>query len=1045
VQSDTSSAQGAGVGAVTFLFTDVEGSTQLLRRLGARRYAGVLAEHDRVLRAAIASHGGEVVDTQGDAVFAAFSEARDAVSAALEAQRAFADWATSGQEAVRVRMGLHTGVPEVANGRYLGLDVHLAARVCAAAHGGQTVVSAAVRDQLGPGAADIAIHELGKHSLKDFETPQGLYQVGGADADLRFPPLRTATSAGDVARFEGREQELAEAAAAAVARAARRSERRRLLAGFAVVVAAAIGAAIIVLTRTQPIRVTPGSVAVIDATTGRIATDVAVGAAPTSMTTGAGAVWVLDTRKDTLTRIDPATHAPQTQGVGGLTSRPTDVAVAHGEIWVVNGFRHTATVLKPSPLALVQRVRLAGDLGVLGTGDAHIADSPSGVWIANGGTGGVSLFTHAHRLKRTIGQASGALAVARGSVWMVAGYGPFGSAGIVRIHEEPPYRATPVPVGEVDAIAAGSGGVWVANAAASTVTRINPATAAVGRPIPVRGGSDVLATGAGYVFAAGPTGVLSRIDPGRNRVDKVVSLGSVRPVSLRVFHGAVYVGVERPRPAPQPAAGLRVVAPPGTVDSVDPAFAGVAASWQMLYATGLNLVGYPDRAGDAGTRLVPDAAARMPQVSNHGHTYTFTVRSGYRFSPPSNQPVTAAGFRAAIERDLRIGDQSPEAAFIPDIVGAAAFESGKSAHPRGIRVRGQTISITVGAAPGTLLPALALPMFAAVPPDTPVSSGPLSTVPSAGPYYVRFDDPGHELILAKNPNYRGPRDATLSAITYRETTRAGWSSVLDGHADYGVGLPPPPPALLATASGSRQIVSGGERTTVDFLALNAHRPLLRRPRARRAINDAIDRPALTATLGPSGGVVTDQYLPPSIHDRIRRHIYPLARPNIVRARRLLAQSGVHLPATAVLYTCTDEGCSERARILADDLRPLRIQLRVRRFSRSDEFLRDIQPGARFDIADEGFVYAINTPAFFLTTGFGYLDTGPYTHRIARAVTLPYKRSEAALGRMSFQLARTYAPLAAFATGAEAEPFSARTACQVDQPVYGIDLTRLCMR
>ena len=141
----------------------------------------------------------------------------------------------------------------------------------------------------------------------------------------------------------------------------------------------------------------------------------------------------------------------------------------------------------------------------------------------------------------------------------------------------------------------------------------------------------------------------------------------------------------------------------------------------------------------------------------------------------------------------------------------------------------------------------------------------------------------------------------------------------------------------------------------------------------------------------------------------------------------------------------DPGCPQRARILADDLRPLRIQLRVRRFSRSEEFLKDIQPGARFDIADEGFVYAINTPAFFLTTGFGYLDTGPYTQRIAQAVALPYARSVTALGRISFQLARTYAPLAAYATGADAEPFSARTACQVEQPVYGIDLTRLCIR
>src|ERR671916_2469447 len=122
-------------GTVTLLFTDIEGSTQLLRRLGDA-YAGVLAEHQRLLREAFAAHGGREVDTQGDAFFVAFPSAVDAVQAAVAAQRALAAHPWPEGATVRVRMGLHTGEPVSAGGRYVGIDIHRGARVAAAGHGG---------------------------------------------------------------------------------------------------------------------------------------------------------------------------------------------------------------------------------------------------------------------------------------------------------------------------------------------------------------------------------------------------------------------------------------------------------------------------------------------------------------------------------------------------------------------------------------------------------------------------------------------------------------------------------------------------------------------------------------------------------------------------------------------------------------------------------------------------------------------------------------------------------------------------------------------
>jgi len=190
-------------GTVTLLFTDIEGSTQLLHRLGAG-YAGVLAEHRRVLRGAIAAHRGVEVDTQGDAFFVAFQGAGEAVAAARDAQRALAE------SPVRVRMGIHTGQPTRTEEGYVGIDVHRGARICAAGHGGQVLLSEATRALLG---AEIALRDLGEHRLKDLRAPEWLFQLGGPGLEEGFPPLRTLNNTNlpaEATSLVGRTRELAE-------------------------------------------------------------------------------------------------------------------------------------------------------------------------------------------------------------------------------------------------------------------------------------------------------------------------------------------------------------------------------------------------------------------------------------------------------------------------------------------------------------------------------------------------------------------------------------------------------------------------------------------------------------------------------------------------------------------------------------------------------------------------------------------------------------------------------------------------------------------
>jgi predicted ATPase/class 3 adenylate cyclase len=179
-------------GTVTFLLTDIEASTDLLQRLGDDRYVGVLADHRRLLRAAVAEEGGEEIGTQGDAVLFVFPGARDAVAAAVTAQQAILKHPWPEGVTPRVRMALHTGEPISAGDEYVGLDVHRAARICAAGHGGQILLSlttnALVKDSLPPG---VDLLDLGRHRLKDLQQPETIFQVVHTDLPAEFPPLRS--------------------------------------------------------------------------------------------------------------------------------------------------------------------------------------------------------------------------------------------------------------------------------------------------------------------------------------------------------------------------------------------------------------------------------------------------------------------------------------------------------------------------------------------------------------------------------------------------------------------------------------------------------------------------------------------------------------------------------------------------------------------------------------------------------------------------------------------------------------------------------------
>ena len=177
-------------GTITFLFSDIEGSTELARRLG-RRYGDVLAEHAALLRAAFAEHGGREIDSQGDSFFVAFGTARNAVRAAAAVQRSLAGNSWPEDVELRVRIGLHTGEARATEERYLGVAVHRAARICAAGHGGQVLLSSSTTAVLeDEGLGEIEVRDLGRHLLKGFERPEQITQLVIPGLTNEFPPLR---------------------------------------------------------------------------------------------------------------------------------------------------------------------------------------------------------------------------------------------------------------------------------------------------------------------------------------------------------------------------------------------------------------------------------------------------------------------------------------------------------------------------------------------------------------------------------------------------------------------------------------------------------------------------------------------------------------------------------------------------------------------------------------------------------------------------------------------------------------------------------------
>ena len=308
---------------------------------------------------------------------------------------------------------------------------------------------------------------------------------------------------------------------------------------------------------------------------------------------------------------------------------------------------------------------------------------------------------------------------------------------------------------------------------------------------------------------------------------------------------------------------LRVNISNSDVQSIDPAIDYEFLGWPLEAATCLKLVNYPDKPLPQGAVLYPEAARSMPTVSADGKTYTFKIRSGFQFN--TGEAVTAQTFANVINRDLNPKLVSPSVAFIGDIVGADAVVKKKAKTVSGVRAQGDTLTIRLTKPAPDFVARMAMNFFCAVPLDTPV---PLkaNSIPGAGPYYIASRSPNRQVILERNPNYGGTRPHHLDRIVATVNTNLNQSllQVKADAADYDLyGLPQTAAAQLTKEFG----VNKGRFwvhpiNAVNYLAINTRR--VKDVSIRKAINYAIDRPAIVRQSGVLAGQPTDQLLPPTL-------------------------------------------------------------------------------------------------------------------------------------------------------------------------------------
>jgi peptide/nickel transport system substrate-binding protein len=493
-------------------------------------------------------------------------------------------------------------------------------------------------------------------------------------------------------------------------------------------------------------------------------------------------------------------------------------------------------------------------------------------------------------------------------------------------------------------------------------------------------------------------------------------------------------------------------------DHVDPALAYSRESWMLLDTVCAQLMRYRDRPPPAGYQLVPEVAAAPPTISNGGRTYTFKLRSGFRFN--DGRPVRADAFRQAIHRTMAPGVDSPAWLYTQAIAGAADVRAGRSARATGVSARGLTLTVRFTRPVGDFAAWTTMPFLCAIPPNLPPSREGVRTFPAAGPYVIRDYRRNQRVTLRRNAHYGGTRahhvdgfDIDLSANSPEEIL----DRIEAGKADWGYTLPHP---ALRSGRGfiskysinhARFWVTPG--LTTAMFVLNSARPLFKdNPELRRAVNLALVRDAFVSN--PAAFKPTDQLLPPGVAGFTDRKIYPLEG-DLARAKALAAgdlrgrKMRLYVPDYPLALGC--------AQCVQDRLEEIGLEVEIQPFAEwttASSYLGRLgDPNEPWDMAlvlwspdfvdPFGYVNRLLDRQASGGTDLAGFDEPPYLDRMRRASRLQGTVRRRAYAELDFALAQDAAPLVPIYVLNETTLVSARASCLLLRPA--LVLTTVCLK
>ena len=702
------------------------------------------------------------------------------------------------------------------------------------------------------------------------------------------------------------------------------------------------------------------------------------------------------------------------------------ILVAEGSLWVAIPFADLTLRVDPATGEVEQRFPLPGSTG--------IAYGDGSIWTAG---------------------------------WTPSGGGFAGDGGVYRIDPDT-NRVTVNPLvlpPDCCSIAAGGGFGWTADPTKGFVYKVDQAGQVV----------DTQRTGPGASIGSFSDGVAWVANSDVGTVVGIEALTGDRrtfdfghPVGGLAAGSGVVLATLGPGPTYEEVidrltgAVASFVVPPGQLQILDPAILTTPAGVWMESATCANLLTPPGTSVSGGYSVQPVVAASLPVVSGDGLTYTFTVRSDHRFSPPSNEPVTAETFRYSIERALSPALNSYAPMLIGEIEGEQAFLDGDAEHISGLRAQGDTLTIELTQPVPDLLERISLSIFCPVPTGTPFAVGGVGSlvayphrtpraVPSAGPYFVADHLYGEYTILKPNPNYPGPRPQAFDAIVLREGIDP---SVAVGQVEKGSlgGIAYVFDPLLTPAGPVSEAYGGedGSDTSpsyvaapsplIGFYAFNTGRQAFADPAVRRAAALALDRASIADLWGYEP---TDQFLPPYLPGYVDRELYALDGSDLDEARAMMRGRSV----TVVMpVQAGNDRSRQEAEVVRSNLGSIGIVVEI-------EEVRNVH-GAVWEGSEDFDLVALEWSG-------GDWDTATYLIQILSETMPPSwlpegvsdrlealsgltgveRRSTAAA--LADELATDEVPIAATLSGTAPMLLGPSLGCRVFLPFVGLDLASLC--